>query len=58
MFCYRLVRSTVNDASQFAALYYIRFCFPDTATADAFRNRFGGECLTLAPGKSKAVDLG
>ena len=21
---------------------YIRFCFPDTATADAFRNRFGG----------------
>jgi hypothetical protein len=20
---------------------YIRFCFPDTATADAFRNRFG-----------------
>jgi hypothetical protein len=27
---------------------YIRFCFPDTATADAFRNRFGGECLTHA----------
>jgi hypothetical protein len=24
--------------------FYIRFCFPDTATADAFRNRFGGEC--------------
>ena len=24
---------------------YIRFCFPDAATADAFRNRFGGECL-------------
>ena len=22
------------------------FCFPDTAKADAFRNRFGGECLT------------
>jgi hypothetical protein len=21
---------------------YIRFCFPDAATADAFRNRFGG----------------
>ena len=21
----------------------IRFCFPDTATADAFRDRFGGE---------------
>ena len=28
---------------------YIRFCFPDSATADAFRNRFGGECLTYAP---------
>src|SRR5262245_66498652 len=28
--------------------FYIRFCFPDTATADALRNRFGGECLTLA----------
>src|SRR5262245_46120075 len=25
---------------------YIRFCFPDTATADAFSNRFGGQCLT------------
>jgi hypothetical protein len=29
-----------------AEQFYIRFCFPDTATADAFRNRFGGECLT------------
>jgi hypothetical protein len=28
---------------------YIRFCFPDAAIADAFRNRFGGECLTHAP---------
>jgi hypothetical protein len=25
---------------------HIRFCFRETATADAFRNRFGGECLT------------
>jgi len=33
--------------------FYIRFCFSDAATADAFRNRFGGECLTHAPGKSK-----
>jgi hypothetical protein len=33
--------------------FYIRFCFPDTATADAFRNRFGGECLTYAPDKPK-----
>jgi hypothetical protein len=28
---------------------YIRFCFARTATADAFRNRFGGECLSYAP---------
>jgi hypothetical protein len=33
--------------------FYIRFCFPDAATADAFRNRFGGECLTHASGKPK-----
>jgi hypothetical protein len=26
--------------------FYIRFCFPNAATADAFRNRFGGKCLT------------
>ena len=32
---------------------YIRFCFPDAATADAFRNRFGGECLTHALTKPK-----
>src|SRR5262249_7087560 len=31
--------------------FYIRFCFPDAATADAFRNRFGGEYLTHAPDK-------
>ena len=32
---------------------HIRFCFPDAATADGFRNRFGGECLTHAPLKPK-----
>jgi len=32
---------------------YIRFCFPDTATADAFHNCFGGERLTCAPDKRK-----
>jgi hypothetical protein len=26
--------------------FHIQFCFPDAATAHAFRNRFGGECLT------------
>ena len=33
--------------------FYIRFCFPDAATADAFRNRFGGECLIHAPANPK-----
>jgi hypothetical protein len=32
---------------------YIRFCFPDTAIADAFRNSFGGEYLTHTPAKPK-----
>ena len=36
-----------------AAPFYIRFCFPDAATADAFRNRFGGECSTHAPAQPK-----
>ena len=34
---------------------HVRFCFPDTATADAFRERFGGECLTHARAKPKPV---
>ena len=33
---------------------YIRFCFPDAAIAEAFRNRFGGECLTHAATSSDA----
>jgi hypothetical protein len=37
-----------------AERFHIRFCFPDAATADAFRSRFGGECLTYAPEKPKA----
>ena len=32
---------------------HIRVCFPDTATADAFRNRFGGECLTYTSEQPK-----
>jgi hypothetical protein len=51
------MRFTVNDASQSAAAgvgtrsskSIIRFCFAHAATAEAFRNRFGGECLTHAP---------
>ena len=39
-----------HEAEQF----YIRFCFPDSVTADAFRNRFGGECLTHAATSSDA----
>ena len=38
-----------HEADQF----YIRFCFPDAATADAFRNRFGGECLTYVLAEPK-----
>src|SRR6516165_8616131 len=34
----------------------IRFCFPDAATTDAFRNRFGGECLTHGSGAAQAAD--
>jgi hypothetical protein len=33
--------------------FYIRFCFPDAAIADAFRTRFGGECLTQAPARPR-----
>jgi hypothetical protein len=33
---------------------YIRFCFPDAAIAEAFGNRFGGECLTHAATSSDA----
>jgi hypothetical protein len=33
--------------------FYVRFCFPDAVTADAFRNRFGGEYSTHAPSKPK-----
>jgi len=35
---------------------HIRFCFPDAAAADAFRNRFGGERLTYAPEKPKPAN--
>jgi hypothetical protein len=34
---------------------YIRFCFPDAATTDAFRYRFDGERLTHAPEKIGAT---
>jgi len=37
---------------------YIRFCFREIATADTFRNRFGGECLTYAPEKPKPANAG
>jgi hypothetical protein len=34
----------IDEVEQF----YIRFCFPDIAAANAFRNRLGGERLTHA----------
>src|ERR1700730_3286340 len=37
-----------HEAEQF----HVRFCFPDTATADAFHERFGGTRLTYSPVKA------
>ena len=34
--------------------FYVRFCFPSTAAADAFQNRFGGERLTYTRAKPRA----
>ena len=31
----------------------IRFCFPDAATADAFRDRFGGKRMTYTPERAR-----
>ena len=33
--------------------FRVRFCFPDVATADAFRDRFGGERLSYASEKRR-----
>ena len=33
--------------------FYVRFCFPHTTAADAFRDRFGGERLTYTPQKPR-----
>jgi len=41
-----------HDAKQ----SHIRFCFPDTATADAFRNRFGGELLDPRTGRPRRME--
>jgi hypothetical protein len=37
--------------------FHIRFCFPDTAIADAFRNRFGGECLTYTSEALRSIAM-
>jgi hypothetical protein len=42
---------------QVAERFHLRFCFLDAATADAFRNRFGGHCFTYAPAKPKPRTL-
>jgi hypothetical protein len=41
-----------HEAEQF----HIRFCFPDTASADAFRDRFGDVRGTYAPSKQSSDD--
>jgi hypothetical protein len=38
-----------NEAEQF----YVRFCFPDAASADAFRDRFGGKRITYTPERAR-----
>jgi hypothetical protein len=38
-----------NEAEQF----YVRFCFPDAATADAFRDRFGGQRMTYTSQRAR-----
>ena len=43
-----------HEAEQF----YIRFCFPDAATADAFRNRFRWRVLDPRTGQAQAAYLG
>jgi hypothetical protein len=32
---------------------FVRFCFSDAATADAFRSQFGGERMTYAPERAR-----
>jgi hypothetical protein len=34
--------------------YYVRYCFADPAQADAFRERFGGERITVSPPRRRA----
>jgi hypothetical protein len=38
-----------NEAEQF----YVRYCYPDAATADAFRDRFGGRPMTYTPERGR-----
>jgi hypothetical protein len=40
-----------HEATQF----YVRFCFPNAAAADAFRERFGGERLTYTPASKRKL---
>jgi hypothetical protein len=37
--------------------FYIRFCFPDVAIADAFRDRFGGERMMYAHERARRRQL-
>jgi hypothetical protein len=36
---------------------FIRFCFSDVATADAFRSQFGGKRMTYAPERARPRHL-
>jgi hypothetical protein len=37
--------------------FYIRFCFPDMAIADAFHDRFGDERMTYAHERARRRQL-
>jgi hypothetical protein len=45
------IRRGRGRGRQEAEQFHVRFCFPDAATADAFRERFGGTRLTYSPSR-------
>jgi hypothetical protein len=42
----------LDDRAETHEQFYVRFCFPDAAIADAFLERFGGMRFTYSPSKS------
>jgi hypothetical protein len=46
-------RSVAGGGRNEAEQLYVRFCFPDAGTADAFRDRFGGKRMTYTPERAR-----